>query len=126
MAIEQIHVRVIALQTNFIKQIRSIEQVVDTLFITRTDSNKIIYPVSYTCRTVSNIFLTSDFLLLLPHIRFPTDELFSALVMSLRAHITHTLHDNNLVTRTSTHLFKWRRKSVELRSRMRVTTPPKQ
>ena len=44
-----IHVRVIAFvylecKTNFIKQIRSIVQVI-TLFITRTDSHKIIYPV---------------------------------------------------------------------------------
>ena len=64
--------------------------------------------------------------LLLPHIRFPTDELFSAGVVSLRAHITQALHDNNLVTRAFKSSIKWRRNSVELRSRMRETTAPKQ
>ena len=91
-----IHVRVIAFvylecKTNFIKQIRSIVQVI-TLFITRTDSHKIIYPVYlYLYNGQQLFFLTLDFYLLHLHIRFPTDELLSAGVMSLvRAHITKT------------------------------------
>ena len=81
------HFCILAVQTNFIKLINRAS---NTLFIIRTDSHKIIYPFYlYQCKTVTNfLFFTLDFLLRHPHLHLFTDELFSAGVMSLRAHIT--------------------------------------
>ena len=66
---------------NFIKQIRSIVQVIPCLQLGQTRT-KLFTLFICTCRTVSNLFLTLDFLILHPH----RQAIFSACDELARAH----------------------------------------
>ena len=101
-AIKQIHVRVIACvyskSANKFYHANRINRSGNTLLIIKTDWSQNHLPCLFVlhCKTVSILF-SWEFSHLHLHIRFPTDELFLARMMSL--HITQALRDNNLVTR---------------------------
>ena len=95
---------------------------INTLFIIRTDSHKIIYPVYLYLQNCQQFVLTLDFLLVHLHICFLMEELFSVHAMSLCAYIMQALRDNNLVTRAFKSDYGCAKIAVQ-QCGVRVTTP---